>query len=256
MRKQFSEQNSSFSSRRDGPLFDEFNHALLTAKLAPAMTKSYQQKMRDWQTLQKSHFLVNYRRQSIASKTDLPLDLIVPSNLEKTNPISTKTPSELEKNLSYLTPILSPNQRSLIVHQWREIMAEEISLRLYNQYFQRKLQELKQLEANLKLLKRHIFCTKNQRDLIRQRSMSNLEQYEYDRESAISRHRQSLQTLVSMPTSWILAVQSAAYSDILDGTSPKTIDRSMIFNRQFFNQLNHFKTNRINFERETFKDFK
>ena len=50
---------------------------------------------------------------------------------------------ELETNLTTLGPILSPNQRSLIVHQWREIMSEEISLRRYNEYFQRKIQCIK-----------------------------------------------------------------------------------------------------------------
>jgi hypothetical protein len=57
-----------------------------------------------------------------------------------------------------------------------------------------------------------------------------------------------------MPASWILAVQSAAYSDILDGTSKKTTDRAIIFNKHFFNQLQHFKNDRINFEQETFKN--
>jgi hypothetical protein len=57
-----------------------------------------------------------------------------------------------------------------------------------------------------------------------------------------------------MPASWILAVQSAAYSDILDGTSKKTTDRAIIFNKQFFNQLQHFKNDRINFEQEIFKN--
>lgn len=33
------------------------NHAMLTAQLAPALTKSYQQKMLQWESMQKSQFL-------------------------------------------------------------------------------------------------------------------------------------------------------------------------------------------------------
>ena len=57
-----------------------------------------------------------------------------------------------------------------------------------------------------------------------------------------------------MPASWILAVQSAAYSDILDGTSHKTTDRDILFNKNFFNQLHHFKNDRRNFQEDLFKN--
>ena len=139
-------------------------------------------------------------------------------------------------------------------------MAEEISLRHYNQYFQQKLQQLQQLETNLKFLKTSIFCTKKQENFAKQRSMSNVDSFDHDilgqyRDDSLQRRCQSLQTLVSMPASWILAVQSAAYSDILDGTSMKTTDRAIIFNRKFFNELNHFKLDRMNFQRETFNNF-
>lgn len=33
------------------------NRAILTAQIAPALTKSYQQKMREWEIMQKSQFL-------------------------------------------------------------------------------------------------------------------------------------------------------------------------------------------------------
>lgn len=85
VKRQFSEQNSSSNVRRppNSPAmtFDEIgtinhflfcvidqqihflgsglNYALLTAQLAPALTKSYQQKMRDWEIMQKSQFLGN-----------------------------------------------------------------------------------------------------------------------------------------------------------------------------------------------------
>jgi hypothetical protein len=58
-----------------------------------------------------------------------------------------------------------------------------------------------------------------------------------------------------MPASWIVAVQSAAYSDILDGTSKKTTERAIIFNKKFFNQLKHFKDERQHFQQDTIKDF-
>ena len=57
--------------------------------------------------------------------------------------------------------------------------------------------------------------------------MINIEQFDQDlleqyRQSYLPQRCRSLQTLISMPASWILAVQSAAYSDVLDGTSNKT----------------------------------
>ena len=150
---------------------------------------------------------------------------------------------ELEKPIGILGPILSPNQRSLIVHQWREIMSEEISLRYYNEYLQQKMNSLKQLEEDLKSLKTNIFCT-NQ--LIKPQSMINLHQT--NPSSSLQRCR-SLDSFSLMPASWSLAVQSAAYSDVLDGTSTKTTDRAILFNRNFFDRLENFKYDRYVFEK-------
>ncbi len=90
--------------------------------------------------------------------------------------------------------------------------------------------------------------------------MSSINQLDQDlldqhRQTYLPKRSQSFQSLISMPASWILAVQSAAYSDILDGTSKKTTDRAIIFNKNFFNQLHHFKNDRHNFEQQTFKKF-
>ncbi|CAF1226596.1 unnamed protein product [Adineta steineri] len=273
VKKQFSDQNSLLHPivNTHSFAFDDIgsglNHAILSTKLASAMTKSYQQKMREWETMQKSNFLVNYRRQSIVNKNELnnnsrktslisiineaPNDSLIPS-IEISN-------AEIEPNNLILSPILSPNQRSLILHQWREIMSEEIALRHYNEYLERKMQELKQLETDLKTLKAIIFSTNNQKNIFKHRSMTSVEQLDQD---LLDQHSQidlpqrchSLQSLMNMPASWVLAVQSAAYSDILDGTSNKTTKRAIIFNKNFFNQLKQFKDERQRFEQDTIKD--
>jgi hypothetical protein len=244
------------------------NHTLLTAQLAPALTKSYQQKMHEWETMQKSHFLVNYRRQSITSKIDLKtnsrktslsqmanetsLDLTIPSlPNDNFSSIINDLKFELETNLTTLSPLLSPNQRSLIVHQWREIMSEEISLRHYNEYLQKKIISLKELETDLKNLKTKIFCTNH---LLKQESMINLQDNNQYKQSYLLQRSHSLQPSITMPASWILAVQSAAYSDILDGTSNKTTERAILFNKDFFDRLEHFKRNRLKFEQNSIND--
>jgi hypothetical protein len=158
---------------------------------------------------------------------------------------------ELETNLSTLGPILSPNQRSLIVHQWREIMSEEISLRHYNEYLQNKMILLKELEQNLKTLKTNIFCTNH---FLKQQSMVNIQENDQHKQSYIPQRCRSLQSLISIPASWILAVQSAAYSDVLDGTSRKTTERAILFNKNFFDQLENFKRDRQQFEQDSIKD--
>jgi len=227
------------------------------------MTKSYQQKMREWQTMQKSNFLVNYRRQSIANKIDSRKASIISTVNEISDENQTLSADEsipeFKPNILPLSPTLSPNQRSLIVHQWREIMSEEITLRHYNEYFQRKIQELKQLETDLKTLKTSIFSTNNQEYSSKHRSMTSIDQLDQDlldqhRQTYLPKRSRSFQSLISMPASWILAVQSAAYSDILDGTSNKTTDRAIIFNKNFFNQFYHYKNDRLNFEHDTFKN--
>jgi len=158
---------------------------------------------------------------------------------------------ELDRNLTTLGPILSSNQRSLIVHQWREIMSEEISLRHYNEYLQNKMILLKKLQTNLKSLKTNIFCTNH---FFKQQSMINIHENNQYKQSYVSQRSRSLQSFISMPTSWILAVQSAAYSDVLDGTSNKTTERSILFNKDFFDRLKHFKYDRLKFEQDSIKD--
>jgi hypothetical protein len=158
---------------------------------------------------------------------------------------------EFDKNLTILGPILSSNQRSLIVHQWREIMSEEISLRHYNEYLQNKMSLLKKLETNLKNLKTNIFCTNH---FLKQQSMINIHENNQYKKSYVSQRSRSLQSFISMPASWILAVQSAAYSDVLDGTSNKTTERSNLFNKDFFDRLEHFKRDRLKFEQDSIKD--
>ncbi|CAF0893415.1 unnamed protein product [Rotaria sordida] len=272
VKKQFSDPNPSSSAhpltRLHGSTFDDIgyglNHALLTAKLAPAMTKSYQQKMREWQTMQKSNFLVNYRRQSITNKLELNNDSRKKSIISTINESSIEPKSLLidKTNILSLSPILSSNQRSFLVNQWREIMSEEILLRHYNEYLQNKIQQLKQFEKDLKSLKTSIFCTNNNQDyLLKHRSLTNIEQYnnnnnslKQNKQTNLSRRCHSFQSLITMPNSWILAVQSAAYSDILDGTSTKITEPMTIFNKNFFNQLNHFKEDRQHFEQDTIKD--
>lgn len=242
------------------------NHAFLSAQLAPAMTKSYQQKMRQWQTIQKSHFLVNYRRQSLIPRIESNIDSGDTSITRTNNEISPDVPvPSLDQSLSEvktddvpLSPILSPHQRSLIVHQWREIMSEEIALRIYGEYLEKKLQEIKRLQTDLKSLKRRIFCTNNQDYLLKHRSMTSIDQLDQDfleqhRQTSLPQRSLSYQSLICMPASWILAIQSATYSDILDGTSKKTTDRAIIFDKQFFHQLNHFKNDRTNFEEHMFQ---
>ena len=232
------------------------------------MTKSYQQKMREWQTMQKSNFLVNYRRQSVINKTEYIntsrkasiVSTINEESIEPTNQSKNNLNPEIETNVSTLSPTLSPNQRSLIVYQWREIMFEEIFLRHYNEYLRTKMQQLKQLETDLKSLKTSIFCNKNrQESIFKHRSMTSIEQFDQDllnqhRQTYLPQRSRSYQSLISMPASWILAVQSAAYSDILDGTSKNTTERAIIFNKRFFNQLKHFKDDRQHFEQDTIND--
>lgn len=154
---------------------------------------------------------------------------------------------ELEPKFSTITPILSPNQRTLIVHQWRQIMSEEIFLRHYTNCLQKKMLLLKDLEANLKDLKTNIFCTNH---LIKSQSMNHLNQ----RISSSTKRCQSLESFIFIPASWSLAVQSSAYSDVLDGTSNKTTERTFLFNQTFFNQLEHFKGNRAKFEEDFLND--
>lgn len=140
-----------------------------------------------------------------------------------------------------------------MVHQWREIMSEEISLRYYNEHLQKKLLLLKELETNLKELKMNIFCTNH---FLKQQSMINI--YQDIEEQSKSKHflqrSYSLQSLITMPASWILAVQSAAYSDILDGTSNKTSERAILFNKDFFDRLKQFKHDRLKFEQDSIND--
>ena len=126
-------------------------------KLAPAMTKSYQEKMRQWESLQRSNFLVNYRRQSI--ETDRKFS----SKLRE---------MKIESNADTfrLSPIVSGRQRSLIVEQWRQIVTEEISLRQNLAVLDKKLIELKQLENDIKQLKMEIFSWKSETTLIERNS--------------------------------------------------------------------------------------
>lgn len=214
---------------------NETNH--LAAQFASAMTKSYQKKMREWQSLQKSDFLINYRRQSVTHPT-----------------------SFVSSKMFHLSPILSPYQRSLILHQWREIMSEEISLRHGQQILQETIIKFQRLETQLKTLKTQIFATNDSQ--LRHQSMTSLDQL--DREIITSsstfvsvqfpRRSRSLQSFISIPTSWLLAVQSAAYSDILDGTTEKTTENTMHLKRSFFQQLEQFKEERQSLEQNLIKD--
>jgi len=182
----------------------------------------------------------NSRKSSI---TEPSPDQTIPSS-----PMIDELNLELEKPLPILGPILSPNQRSLIVHQWREIMSEEIFLRHYNDYLQQRMISLKQLKTNLKSLKTNIFCTNH---LIKQQSMINIQQ---TNQSYLPQRCRSLESFISMPASWSLAVQSAAYSDVLDGTSNKTTERAILLNKNFFDQLEHFKHDRFKFQQDSIKD--
>lgn len=210
-------------------------------------------------------FSVNYRRQSITPKMDLnsesrktsPSNTIInpvvdlgPSSMS-IEPISSTT-DESKRELIVppqlsLSPMLSPNQRSLILHQWREIMSEEISLRHYHHYLEKQQILFEEFERNLKILKRNIFCTNYHQNSYRTHSLSHLDLLEHHSTDFFQRSR-SLQSLNTMPASWILAVQSAAYSDILDGTSAKRNRRAVLFNRTFFDQLEHFKDDRRKFQ--------
>lgn len=227
------------------------------------MTKAYQQKMRDWQTMQKSNFLVDYRRQSVVNKTEviktdsltssiIPIIYEIPD--EKNTLSIDSSDSKLETHLLPLSPIISPSQRSFLVYQWREIMSEEILLRHYSEYLQNKMDQLKRLETDLKTLKTNIFCTNNQDSMIKHRSTTSLDQSDQYKQTHLLQRSRSFQSLVTMPNSWILAVQSAAYSDILDGTSEKRTERAIIFNKNFFSRLDHFKHDRQHFEQDTLKD--
>ena len=235
------------------------------------MTKSYQQKMREWQTMQKSNFLVSYRRQSIINKIDMNTEIqkpfIVPTvneaSIEPKLALADTLDTKNQGNFVSLSPILSPNQRSLILYQWREIMFEEVFLLNYNEYLQKKMQQIKQLETDLKSLKTSIFCTTDVEYYLKHHSMTSighdsqgsLNQHK-QKQKYLSQRRQSLQSLTSMPASWILAVQSAAYSDVLDGTSEKTTEWAIIFNKKFFDLLKHYKEDRQNFEDDTIRDLR
>jgi hypothetical protein len=180
------------------------------------------------------------------------LDRTIPSlPIDKFSSTIDELKLELDRNLTTLGPILSSNQRSLIVHQWREIMSEEIYLRHYNEYLQNKMILLKKLQTNLKSLKTNIFCTNH---FLKQQSMINIHENNQYKQSYVSQRSRSLQSFISMPASWILAVQSAAYSDVLDGTSNKTTERSILFNKDFFDRLKHFKHDRLKFEQDSIKD--
>ena len=189
----------------------------LSTQFASAMTKSHQDKMRQWQDLQKSDFLINYRRQSLS-----------PSSRPH------------RQEIFHLSPILSSNQRSLILHQWREIMSEEMSLRQHQQTLQSTLIKYQQLERQLKMLKGHIFSTS---------STAVNPTFHYRQRC------QSLQSFVSMPNSWLLAVQSGAYSDILDGTTEKTTEKTSELKREFFHQLEQWKDDRLMMEENLIKHF-
>ncbi|CAF3547833.1 unnamed protein product [Rotaria sp. Silwood1] len=182
-----------------------------------------------------------------------------PSKIAQQSSLINKSNNKIETNILSLSPILSSHQRTFLVHQWREIMSEEILLHHYNEYLQNKIEKLKQLETNLKSLKTNIFCTNNQDYLLRHRSLTNIEQFNYNllnqyKQTYVPRRCHSFQSLITMPTSWILAVQSAAYSDILDGTSKTITKPTIIYNQNFFNQLNHFKKDRQHFEQDVIKD--
>ena len=213
-------------------------------------------------------FIVNYRRQSSATKIDLinrsrktsatslaketSMDpAISSSTTDNFSSIINELDLEIKTDLTPLGPILSSNQRSLIVHQWHEIMLEEISLRHFNEYIQNKMASLKILETNLKNLKAKIFCTNNS---CKKQSTTNMKVNNQCEQVYLPRRCLSLQSLASMPSSWLLTVQSAAYSDILDGTSNKTTERTIIFNKDFFDQLEHMKRDRQKFEHDLIKD--
>ena len=153
-----------------------------------------------------------------------------------------------------LSPILSPNQRSLILRQWREIMSEEIFLRRHQQHLERQQLFLDELENDLKVLKTKIFSTNHERYPRRQQSLTNIDQLEEDRHVHLPARSRSLQSLTSMPASWNLAVQSAAYSDVLDGTSKKTTERAILFNKEFFDQLQQFKEDRHKLEEDSLRN--
>ena len=188
----------------------------------------------------------------LQSSNEPSQDPTIPSStIDNGSSIADELNVELETNLQTLGPILSPNQRSLIVHQWREIMSEEISLRHYNEYLQNRMIVLKELETNLKTLKTNIFCTNY---ILKQQSMINIHDNDQYQQSYLPQRCRSLQSLITIPASWILAVQSAAYSDVLDGTSYKTTERTILFNKNFFDQLQNFKQDRKKFEEESIKD--
>ena len=225
--------------------------------------------------------LVNYRRQSITPKIDPYSDsrktsIITVINVSSADPTASARDDEVnlaaegESNRcqldsdpttvdkvseipTVLSPILSPNQRSLILHQWREIMSEEIFLRQYQQHLERQQMLLDDLETNLKVLKTKIFCTNNESYLHRQRSLTNIDQLDENRHVHLPARSRSLQSLTSMPASWILAVQSAAYSDVLDGTSEKTTERAILFNKEFFDQLQHCKEDRRRLQEDSLR---
>lgn len=230
VKRQFSDQNSTTGLRSPTLNRDE----ILSVKLAPALTKSYQEKMRQWANLQRTDFLVNYRRHSINNCENKSIKPVQPTNklidLNSTN------------NSVRFVPTISPIQRSLIVYQWRQIMSEEISLRNLSSFINQKLTELKQLETNLKQLKSEIFSLK-------------YEDKQSDKLCQPLRRSYSADSFITMPSSWLLAVQSAAYSDVLDGTTLTTGERMSLWKKNFFNQLNELEKSRALFNENFLLDF-
>jgi hypothetical protein len=217
-------------------------------QFSSAMTKSYQNKMRQWHRLQNSDFFINYRRQS--NKTNriaLPCSTTNESNYRLVSNQQDKS------SCQHVRSLLSSHQRSSIVHQWYELINEELSLRHDQDYLNDKLQHLKQLESHLKGLKRRIFAEHmNVEQSTRYRSMTNVQRTKIQsndghRAGLHAQRCHSLESFVVMPTSWLFTVQNAAYSDILDGTS--TTDRTKTLTMHFFEQLNQLKHEREQFEK-------
>ncbi|CAF1091343.1 unnamed protein product [Didymodactylos carnosus] len=282
VKKQF---ETSGGQRRNMTSFDDNDtlyHQELKSKLAPALTKEYRKKMQEWQTMQKMNFLVSYRRQSTGkfdskshSRTQTSEEVS-----EETDGLIRRTPSRqslphliadnVDVDLNYINikndfhddgvneilfdkPLLSPIQRTQMVHQWRTIMNEEITLRHYLECIENKTICLKLLERKLKLLKTTIFCTNNESDddgqsmitandryRLKSNSHEQLIEANTCKDDKIQRSR-SLETSETVPTLWVLALRSAAYSDILDGTSNT---RPLMRNMDFFQQLSKIQEER------------
>ncbi|CAF1058870.1 unnamed protein product, partial [Didymodactylos carnosus] len=286
VKKQF---EISGGQRRNFTSFEENNtlhNQELKITLAPALTKEYRKKMQEWEAMQKMNFLVNYRRQS-TGKIDAKPNSRKQSSEKTTEGInniirqtsSHHTLSHLIVNtpdveMNYINgendftnhvdggndalfdkPLLSPNQRTQMVHQWRTIMNEEITLRHYLECIENKMTCLKLLERELKSLKTTIFCTNNESDedekspttgtnnthRIKLNSFEQLNRLNTCQDKDKIQRSRSLETLETVSTLWVLAVRSAAYSDILDGTSGT---RPLIRNMDFFRQLDKIQAGR------------